>query len=148
MPNLSGAEPDPIFAAIERREAMRGYARVTISTDQVLYEQTLAAGKPWSWPFIPGTPESEDWHDGLSEGLEDAQWDVLTTQPTTIVGIAALLDHLSLPSFPEDVRPGVTGNPLIMEDAFLSGDEIRAAAQEMLQATAAMLREFASNDWR
>src|SRR5580692_9982486 len=102
VPALSGAEPDPIFAAIERhRETMRGYARVTIATDQVLYEQTLAAGKPWSWPFIPGTPESEEWHDGLSEDLEDAQWDVLVTKPATIAGIAALLDHLSLPSFPE-----------------------------------------------
>jgi hypothetical protein len=144
---FSGAEPDPIFAAIERhREAMRAYTVVTPLTDIMAYEQTLAAGKPWPWPFAPETPESDDEIERLNDGLEDAQRDVFTIVPTTLAGIAALLDHLSLPTFPEDVRCG--GNPLILEDAFLSGDEVRDAAQDMLQTTAAMLREFASNDRR
>jgi hypothetical protein len=93
---IGSAEPDPIFAAIEsHRAASAVYCSCCVQlSDTVLYEKTIAAGRPWDFPFIPGTPEADEELHRIS-GIEDAAaTTILTTPPKTIAGVVALLRYI------------------------------------------------------
>jgi hypothetical protein len=123
-------EPDPIFAAIERhRAALRGWLAA--------YEQVWQV-------MIP--PEVET----VIEELHIAQEALLSTPPTTIAGVADLLDYVGLDAWelaislkPADADLCNSGDihGTVLENAFASWDEgVEKAADNFLPMVAATLR--------
>jgi hypothetical protein len=115
---------DPIFAAIEahRAELRRHSASVEVSNQ-----------------FEEGTPEWEE--------LQDVNPDkflliVLTMTPTTLADVAAVLEHVTLPIYPDEKRL-LPDDPCILFDAFDSNSPaILEAAKAFLPNTAATLRRL------
>jgi hypothetical protein len=114
------AEIDPIFAVIaEHRTAVEEYNRAAIVSGAM-------AG------YGPNKDARYDAaHAATNDTLEraqDALWDVLTTQPTTLAGIVALLAHAGLPEF-------LTEEPEYEYETVLStctnaSEEMKQAAQD------------------
>jgi hypothetical protein len=125
-------EPDPIFAAIDRhRAALRGW---------------LAAGEQVWQEMIP--PEVETAVEELHKALEA----LLSTPPTTIAGVADLLDYvgrdawelvISLKSADADLCNSGDFDGTVLENAFGSSVEgVQKAADNFLQMVAATLRSL------
>jgi hypothetical protein len=73
----------------------------------------------------------------------DAEFAVLATPPATLRGVAALLEHVGLPKFPDE--EGSERNPSILEVASLCYRiDIRAAAAEFPHMIADTLRDLLS----
>jgi len=97
-PDLDGQIDDPIFSAIEaHREALRSHRVMAQAVDSAPYGEAIVARR--SWPFLlgPNNLEAERERDRLNAPVLDALSSILTTEPTTLAGLAALLDHLASP---------------------------------------------------
>jgi hypothetical protein len=80
------AEVDPIFAAIaEHRARMRAWADAMEADDMAETDEAFEA--------------ATDAMDATSEAFEASIGPVLTVQPTTIAGVAALLEHVGQEEF-------------------------------------------------
>ena len=96
--DLDGQIDDPIFAAIEaHREAVRSHRGMAQAFDSAPYAEAIVAQR--FWPFLLGSSnlEAERERDRLNALVLDALSSILTTEPTTLAGLAALLDHLASP---------------------------------------------------
>jgi hypothetical protein len=123
------ATADPIFELIaDHREAMKAYTAAVHAANR-LSEVLPDEQQHWFWtadaPDLPADcADAPEWIDAqlalsrAGEAIEDALFEVLTTVPTTLAGVAAVLDHVSLPMFPDDDPPGGSGDPRILENAF------------------------------
>jgi len=78
-------KPDPIFAAIEHRRATRPVFSET-ATDEVINR--------------------------LTESDNEAVFRVLTTQPTTLLGVAAVLRYVCEPMYGEDFGESILEHSL------------------------------------
>jgi hypothetical protein len=115
------AEPDPILAVIaEHRTAVEEYNRAVMVSGAM---RGYGPNKDARYDAA---------HAATNEALyrtEDALWDVLTTQPTTLAGVVALLAHVGLPEW-------VTEDDDLEVETFLSmcanalDDELKQAAQD------------------
>jgi hypothetical protein len=132
LPRRATGEPDPIFAAMERhRAALRGWLAMG---DRVWQEK------------LP--PEVETVIEELHKALEA----VLSTPPTTIAGVADLLDYvgrdawelaISLKSADADLRDEGDFYGTVLENAFEHSVEgLQKAAANFLQMVAATLRSL------
>jgi hypothetical protein len=73
--------------------------------------------------------------------VEIAKAMVLTTQPTTLAGVAAVLEHCGLPRFPDE--QGASRNDSILRDASLCfRKDVVDVAKDFLPTIAATLRKF------
>ena len=145
---------DPVFALIaEHREAMR--AESAAYQAQSHAEETIPREQR-SWDYSAG---DEGPPDGCTDPPEwiavmmgvlnacnhenDAMLAILTTPPATLAGIAALLDHVGLPNFPDE--KGSEGNDTILAVAGLCyREDIQDAAADFLPMIADTLRELLS----
>jgi hypothetical protein len=125
-------ELDPIFAVIaEHRTAVEAFTQaVLVSGAMIAYGPNKDAGYDVA---DAATKEA-------SHRTEDALWNVLTTQPTTLAGIVALLAHVSLPEF--------LGGELefdyetILSTCTDAGDEMKRAAQDFPARLAETMRNI------
>jgi hypothetical protein len=108
------AQPDPIFAAIERHRAARAVW--------------------WESPDGETNEESENRLDRAGGAAEQTLADVLSTKPTTIAGCVALLRHVHdhLTTYEEG------GEAYILSNA---ADDTGAAAQKFLLMIATALAD-------
>jgi len=102
LPHRATGEPDATFAAMERhRAALRG-CRAAIDRRGALEEMIPKAQRRWDCDVRPDdctdAPEWIDVNTALIEAYEEldkALEAVLSTPPTTIAGVADLLDYVS-----------------------------------------------------
>jgi hypothetical protein len=112
---------DPIIAAIAEHQAAAGEYRRAVMV---------------SGAMRPGGPNKDPGFDAASAATNDASdreqealYDVLTTQPTTLAGVVALLAHVGLPEW-------VTEDDDLEVETFLSmcanalDDELKQAARD------------------
>jgi hypothetical protein len=82
---------DPIFAVIaEHRTALEEYLRA------VMVSGAMISHGP---DKDPNYDSADNETRGASDWEQDALYDVLTTQPTSLAGVVALLAHVALPEF-------------------------------------------------
>ena len=107
---------DPIFALIERHKgATRTFSAAVSHKDKL---------QATHWP----------WSDAPERIAADAQYDAASdasTQPTTIAGVAAVLDYVNEPSWGEEHDDKVT----ILVEAFETSEEAALAFLPMIAAT-------------
>jgi hypothetical protein len=85
------ADVDPIFAVIaEHRTALEEYLRA------VMVSGAMISHGP---DKDPNYDSADNETRGASDWEQDALYDVLTTQPTSLAGVVALLAHVALPEF-------------------------------------------------
>jgi len=102
LPRRATGEPDPIFAAIERhRGAVRGWL-AAIDRRGALRKMIPEARRRWEFDERPdGCTDAPEWIEANTalieayEELDKALEAVLSTPPTTIAGVADLLDYIS-----------------------------------------------------
>jgi hypothetical protein len=87
----ASSAPDPIFAVIAKH-------RATIEAE---HQAVIIVGE-----MIDSGPNKDPRSDAAKSALaaardrdQDARWEVLTVQPTTLAGVAALLDHVGQGQF-------------------------------------------------
>jgi hypothetical protein len=155
---LSGfpAEPDPIFGLIaEHREAIRAEsAAYRMQSDA---EETIPREQRKSWSYRAGDegpPEgctdAPEWIAAMMAVMNacdrqcDAEVAVLTTPPATFAGVVALLEHVSLPSFPEEAEESDASDGLtILENAGVCyREDVSNAAEAFPAMIAAALRKL------
>lgn len=86
--------PDPIFAVIEEHKAARAARLVA------MYATFGMGGGPEDEPEdSPAHVAADEAHDEAIYREDEATIAVLVTAPTTLAGIAALLDHVAMPAF-------------------------------------------------
>jgi hypothetical protein len=112
----AAAEADPIFAVIaEHHASAEAYVRACVD---------------------PETEDVEEVTDAARDRMLDALYEVLTEQPTTLLGVAALLKYLAQPDLghdPEDTIPvGAMG----------WGGDFKTAAMEFPGVLAETIRDL------
>jgi len=149
-------EPDPMFAAIERhRAALRGwlaaYDRLGVLQEMIpearrrweIFDVRLTekgyAERPDDCTDAPEWIEANTAFLGAIEELAKALEVVLSTPPTTIAGIADLLDYLGRCRYGRELVDELGVN--FLENAFeISIEGVRKAAANFLPMIAATLR--------
>jgi len=122
---------DPIFALIERhRGAARTFSAAVSNKDKV-------QAAHWPWSDAPERIAADAQYDAASDARHEAIEDLLSTQPTTIAGVAAVLDYVNEPSWGEEHDDKET----ILVEAFETSEEAALAFLPMIAAT---LRRLAS----
>jgi hypothetical protein len=158
LPRRATGESDPIFAAIERhRAALRGWLDANDRRSAWLWE-TIPEGRR-RWQIFDEMPDdcidAPEWIEantpiiGATEKLEQALEAVLSTPPTTIAGVADLLDHVSRHEWE---LAGVDASSLspdecygtILENA-LKGDYSDGSVVEKAPGVALALQKAAAN---
>jgi hypothetical protein len=133
---------DPIFALIaEHREAMRAVSAAN-SLHSDLEERLPPEQREWCYSAgEKGPPEdctdAPEWITAeiavgdAYERMNDSLVAVLETRPPTLAGVLALLEHATLPCFPEERNSD--GNQSILITARLSyREDVRDAADDFL----------------
>ena len=116
---------DPIFALIERhRGATRAFSAAVSNKDKV-------QAAHWPWSDAPERIAADAQYDAASDARHEAIEDLLSTQPTTIAGVAAVLDYVNEPSWGEDHDDKKT----ILVEAFETSEEAALAFLPMIAAT-------------
>jgi hypothetical protein len=122
------AAPDAIFELIEaHRQAARAYTAAVLATSRVSDALPMER-QHWCWtvdaPEVPANcTDAPEWIEAqvalsrAADALEDARFEVLTSVPTTLAGVAAVLDHAALPAFPDESDLG-RHSDTILENAF------------------------------
>jgi hypothetical protein len=151
LPIMAAAsETDPIFAAIAaHREATAAEIAAVHANSRL--DATLPREKTtWHWSVYDTEPPADcndapEWIAAevalgdAGDAEDDALLAVLTTTPTTLAGIVALLEYVGGPTFPG--RPITAFEPLILVGAHDTvWEEIHEAARTFLPRVAAMLR--------
>jgi len=154
-------DTDPIFAVIRaHRQAMRDYTAAVVAASKV--EESLPREKRTWYSTITDPEPPDDCTDppewiacqiGVREAcddLDDSLLAVLTTEPTSISGVAAVLGHVGLPVYPDDLvfadqpqpMPHAL-NPSILADAGqATNDTVSEAATAFLLHIADVLRRL------
>jgi hypothetical protein len=79
----AAVEPDPIFALIEaHKAAMAEYSRLATIWSQIPFEDEAYA-------------EANEATQAAADMVSDAQLAVVKTSPTTVAGVAAVLEHVA-----------------------------------------------------
>jgi hypothetical protein len=127
----AGATIDPIFGLIAaQRETMRALSAAFRKQSDM---EEADSDEGWN----EGKVDVDDAHDRDCDALVV----VLTTQPTTLAGVAALLEHCGLPRFPDE--KGASRNDSILRDASLCFQkDVVDAAKDFLPTIAATLRKL------
>jgi hypothetical protein len=128
---------DPIFAAIEEYK-----------TAVVARNVALAATRDYDNPALAGLPEdapaciaAERVHDEAFDREWEAFGALFTTTPTTIAGIAALLDELVVDPYSKEAAEfGVDAGELVIEWALGDEDNREDAINLMTTLLASVLR--------
>ena len=116
---------DPIFALIERhRGATRAFSAAVSNKAKV-------QAAHWPWSDAPERIAADAQHDAASDARHEAIEDLLSTQPTTIAGVAAVLDYVNEPSWGEEQDDKET----ILVEAFETSEEAALAFLPMIAAT-------------
>jgi hypothetical protein len=122
---LSSIEPDPSFAAIDRY-------KIAVDARTLAMRAENAA---------PGCPAAKTAHNEAMDREFSAFDELFTTTPTTIVGLAAMLDQLAARPYDRDDKDNAPNDPPIILMAFESGDHdekvtgFLASAASMLRAS-------------
>jgi hypothetical protein len=90
------AEPDPIYAAIERhRAAEQEFSDRCLEVDDIVwYRQQVEAGRAAELRYVPETPEADAEYDRLNSIVNRAANDLTKMKPTTMRGAIALLRYV------------------------------------------------------
>jgi len=116
---------DPIFALIERhRGATCAFSAAVSNKDKV-------QAAHWPWSDAPERIAADAQYDAASDARQEAIEDLLSTQPTTIAGVAAVLDYVNEPSWGEEQDDKET----ILVEAFETSEEAALAFLPMIAAT-------------
>ena len=115
---------DPIFALIERHRATRAFSAAVSNKDKV-------QAAHWPWSDAPERIAADAQYDAASDARQEAIEDLLSTQPTTIAGIAAVLDYVNEASWGEEHE----GKESILVEAFETSEEAALAFLPMIAAT-------------
>jgi hypothetical protein len=129
----AGATIDPIFGLIAaQRETMRA---LTAAFRKQSAMEEADGDDGWN----AGCIDVDDAHDCDCDALAA----VLTTPPTPLGGVAALLEHCGLPRFPDEKGATTRRNDSILRDAGLCCQEdVQEAARGFLPIIAATLRKL------
>ena len=115
---------DPIFALIERhRRATRAFSAAVSNKDKV-------QAAHWPWSDAPERIAADAQYDAASDARQEAT-DLLSTQPSTIAGAAAVLDYVNEPSCGEERDDKDT----ILVEAFETSEEAALAFLPMVAST-------------
>jgi hypothetical protein len=151
---LAAATPDPIFAVIEAhgraaREELLWYHEMSRLEGALPREQrtwSVSFGGEGRWP-PEGCTDAPDWIDAqlalgeASDRISDSMLALLTTAPTTIAGVVALLERLDAAYSPEeDVLDGA--DTLISAMGNWYDDRVEEAAAEFHSTLATALRNI------
>jgi hypothetical protein len=116
---------DPIFALIERhRAATRAFAAAVSNKDKVQEAH-------WPWSDAPERIAADAQYDAASDARQEAIEDLLSTEPTTFAGVAAVLDYVNEPSWDKEDD----GKETILVEAFETLQEAALAFLPMIAAT-------------
>ena len=116
---------DPIFALIERhRGATRAFSAAVSNKDKV-------QAAHWPWSDAPERLAAHAQYDTASDARQEAIEDLLSTQPATIAGVAAVLDYVNEASWGEEQDDKET----ILVEAFETSEEAALAFLPMIAAT-------------
>jgi hypothetical protein len=125
-------EVDPIFAVIaEHRTAVEEYNRAVMVSGAM---RGYGPNKDARYDAA---------HAATNEALyrtEDALWDVLTAQPTTLAGIVALLAHVGLPEFLTEAPE--FENETVLSTCTNADEEMKQAAQDFPALLAETMRDI------
>ena len=156
LPRRATGEPDPIFAGIERhRAALHGW----LAADDrrgVLWDVIPKARRRWEFNERPDDcTDAPEWIEAntalieVTEELDKALEVVLSTRPTTIAGVADLLDYVS--RYPWEVagagayseQPNASYGT-ILENALVEGYSVEGVV-EQAPGVALALQKAAAN---
>ena len=130
------AEPDPIFAIIaEHCAAIDAHCRA------IHISGSMVDGGPNKDPRYDA---AKDVSDKSLDRMYDAMWDVLTEQPTTLGGVAALLAHVGRDEWLEN-EPGYEDQRETLLSTFIHEDcshEFKQAAQDFPMRLAETVRSL------
>ena len=116
---------DPIFALIERhRAATRAFSAAVSHKDKVQEVH-------WPWSDAPERIAADAQYDAASDAWQDTIEDLLSTEPTTIAGVAVVLDYVNEPSWGKEDDDKKT----ILVEAFETSEEAALAFLPMIAAT-------------
>src|SRR5215472_10564704 len=116
---------DPIFALIQRhRAATRAFSAAVSNKDKV--EEVH-----WPWSDAPERIAADAQYDAASDAWQEAIEELLSTEPTTIAGVAAVLDYVNEPSWGKEDDDKKT----ILVEAFETSQEAALAFLPMIAAT-------------
>jgi hypothetical protein len=116
---------DPIFALIERhRAATRAFSAAVSHKDKVQEVH-------WPWSDAPERIAADAQYDAASDAWQDTIEDLLSTEPTTIAGVAVVLDYVNEPSWGKEDDDKKT----ILVEAFETSQEAALAFLPMIAAT-------------
>jgi hypothetical protein len=122
---------DPIFGLIQRhRAATRAFAAAVSNKEKVQEVH-------WPWSDAPERIAADAQYDAASDAWQEAIEDLLSTEPTTIAGVAAVLDYVNEPSWGKEDDDKET----ILVEAF---ETLQEAALAFLPMIASTLRRLAS----
>jgi hypothetical protein len=123
---------DPIFTLIERHRAATHALSAAVSNKDKVQEVH------WPWSDAPERIAADAQHDAASDARQEALEELLTTEPTTIAGAAAVLDYVNEPSWGKEDDDKET----ILVEAWEVAQE---EAFAFLPRLAAMLRRLAGD---
>ena len=116
---------DPIFALIQRhRAATRAFSAAVSNKDKV--EEVH-----WPWSDAPERIAADAQYDAASDAWQEAIEELLSTEPTTIAGVAAVLDYVNEPSWGKEDDDKKT----ILVEAFETSQEAALAFLPMVAST-------------
>ena len=116
---------DPIFALIQRhRAATRAFSAAVSNKDKV--EEVH-----WPWSDAPERIAADAQYDAASDAWQEAIEELLSTEPTTIAGVAVVLDYVNEPSWGKEDDDKKT----ILVEAFETSQEAALAFLPMIAAT-------------
>ena len=124
------AEPDPIFALIERHRAASDAYSAGVSAYGRAEEQKLP----------DEMIQAEEQVHAASKARKESIEDLLSTEPTTIAGIAAVLDYVNEPPWVKEDDDKET----ILVEAWETSQEAGLAFLPMIAATLRRLAAVAS----
>jgi hypothetical protein len=131
------AEVDPIFAIIaEHCAAIDASCRAVNTVSEMM---DFGPNKD------PRYDAAKDVSDMAHDRMSDAMWDVLTEQPTTLAGIAALLAHVGRDEWLDNREPEYDDQKETLLSTFIHEDfshEFKRAAQDFPVRLAATMRSI------
>jgi hypothetical protein len=116
---------DPIFALIERHKGATRVFSAAVS------QKNKVQAAHWPWSDAPERIAADAQYDVASDARQEVIEYLLSTQPTTIAGVAAVLDYVNEPSWGED--HGDKGTILV--EAFETSEEAALAFLPMIAVT-------------
>jgi hypothetical protein len=134
-------EVDPIFAVIaEHCAAIDAHCRAVCIVSEMM---DFGPDKD------PRYDAAKDVSDMAHDRMSDAMWGVLTEQPTTVAGVAALLAHVGRDEWLDNSEPGYDDQKETLLSTFIHEDfshEFKRAAQDFPVRLAATMRSIIARE--